>query len=68
VNGFVDIGEILRWDREEVIPDICNSYATYIGARETDLSARKALYDSISPHIKEFAWDLVRLEASEQWV
>jgi hypothetical protein len=68
VNGFVDIGEILCWDREGVIPDICNSYATYISARETDLSARKALYDSISSHIKESAWDLVRLEASEQWV
>ena len=51
-----------------MIPDICNAYATYISARETDLSARKALYDSISSHIKESAWDLVRLEASEQWV
>jgi hypothetical protein len=51
-----------------VIQDICNAYATYISARETDLRARKALYDSISSHIKESAWDLVRLEASEQWV
>jgi hypothetical protein len=68
VNGFVDIGEILCWDREGVIPDICNSYAAYISARETDLSARKALYDSISSHIKKSAWDFVRLEASRQWV
>jgi hypothetical protein len=68
VNGVVDIREVLPWDGDGVIQDVCNAYATYISARDTDLRARKELYDSISSHIKESAWDLVRLEASEQWV
>jgi hypothetical protein len=55
VNGVVDIGEVLPWDRDGVIQDICNAYATYISARETDLRARKAVYDSLSSHIKESA-------------
>ena len=60
VNGVLDIEEVLPWDTDGVIQDICNAYAAYISAREIDPSARKALYDSISSHIKESAWDLVR--------
>jgi hypothetical protein len=68
VNGVLDIEEVLHWDTDGVIQDICNAYAAYISAREIDPSARKALYDSISSHFKESAWDIVRSEASEQWV
>jgi hypothetical protein len=68
VDGVVDIGKVLPWDSDGVIEDICGAYARYVSARETDIGARKALYESISVHIKESAWDLVRSEASEQWV